>query len=113
MKPELEKALNKELKKEWLKSRGKWLVLGLGIVLILAVYTPVFSNTIYGQTTALTNKDRGHESKVQMKVKLDSGQEITILADKNVNHVEGERVEISKMTSVVGMATYQFIRYVE
>lgn len=113
MKLELEKAFDKELKKELNKSRRKWLVLATGIILVLVIFTPVFSKSIYGETTGLTVKDRGNVSKIQMKVKLDSGKVIVILVDNNLKHLIGQKVEVSKMTSVVGMASYQFVQYVK
>lgn len=113
MKLELEKAFDKELKKELRKSRRIWLILAIGIIFVLVVYTPIFSKSVYGETTELVTKDRGHGSKIQMKVKLDSGKVIVVLVDDNFKHFSGQRVEITKMTSAVGLGSYQFVQHVE
>ncbi len=113
MKLELEKAFDKELKKELNKSRRIWLFLAIGIILVLAIFTPIFSKSIYGETTELAVKDRSDVSKIRMKVKLNSGKVIVILVDNDLEHLTGRKVEILKMTSVAGMASYQFVQYVE
>lgn len=79
----------------------------------LVIYTPVYSERVYGKTTELTVKERANDSKIQMKAKLDSGKVIVILVDNNFEHLTGRKVEISKTASVAGMASYQFIQYVD
>ena len=113
MNVELNKAFDKELKKELNRGRRVWFLLALGVILILMVYTPVFSTTVQGETIGVSVKDRGGEPKFQLKVKLDTGKVITIIVSNDVHHISGRKVELSKTTSVVGMATYQFIQYVE
>lgn len=110
---ELKKAFDKELKKDRNKRRRIWLFLAVGIVLVLVIFTPIFSERVYGEATELTIKERSDISKIQMKVKLDSGKVIVILVDSKLNHITGRKVEISKMTSIAGMASYQFVQYVE
>jgi len=109
----LNKAIDKELKKERFRSARKWLLLAMGIILVLVIYTPIYSERIYGETIELTEKERTNDSKIQIKVRLDSGKVIVILVDDGFEHLTGRKVEISKMTSVAGMASYQFIQYVE
>jgi tRNA A22 N-methylase len=72
----------------------------------LVIYTPVYSERVYGKTTELTVKERANDSKIQMKAKLDLGKVIVILVDNNFEHLTGRKVEISKMASVAGMASY-------
>jgi len=107
------KAIDRELRKERNKRLRIWLLLIAGLVLIMAVLTPVFSERVNGTTTELATKDRSDVSKIRVKVKLDSGKTIVVMADSDLKHVTGRKVEISKMTSVAGMASYQFIQYVE
>ena len=113
MKPELKKALDKELKKDRIRRSKIWAILVLGVVLVLAIYTPVFSERIIGETIALSVKDRGGISNVQLKVKLESGKEVFVLVDSDVDHTAGQKVEISQMKSLFGMASYQFIQHIE
>lgn len=108
----LKNAIDKELRKERNKRRRIWVLLVTGLVLIMAVLTPVFSERVYGITTELATKDRSDVSKTRVKVKLDSGKVIVVMADSDLKHGTGQKVEISKMTSVAGMASYQFIQYV-
>ncbi|MBX2869909.1 MAG: hypothetical protein KTR18_14615 [Acidiferrobacterales bacterium] len=113
MNPELKKALDKELNKDRARRSKVWILLILGVVVVLAIYTPVFSESVVGETTAVSAKDRGGIIQIQLKVRLDSGDEIFVLVDNNPDHSPGQKVEVSKLTTVVGMASYQFIRFVD
>ncbi len=111
MNQKLNKAFDKELKKELNRGRRVWIGVGLAILLVLAAYTPVFTETVHGETVDLTARDRGGVSNLQLKVKLKSGKEVNVFASDDVRHSTGRKVAISKATSVFGMATYQFVKY--
>ena len=101
------------MKKELRRGRRVWIVIGMAIVLVLAFYTPIFSQTVPGQTMQVLSQDRGGITNFQLKVKLDSGNEVVVFASPDTDHRVNAKVEITKTTSVFGMSTYQFLRYVE
>ncbi|NNC98899.1 MAG: hypothetical protein HKN85_01830 [Gammaproteobacteria bacterium] len=113
MKPDLKKALDREIRLERNRKLVKWLAVAAGVVFILAIYTPVFSERIYGQAIGLSGNDRSSTSKIQIKVKLESGKEVVLTADESLEKLAGRKVEISKMKSIFGMASYQFVQYVD
>ncbi len=113
MNQKLNKAIDREIKKESIRRSRKWILLGLGILLVLAVYTPVFSERMTGETVGFKVDGVGNTAKIQMKIRADSGKDIAILVDKGTEQHLGRKVEISKMTSVAGMASYQFVGYLE
>ena len=113
MNQRLNKAIGREIKKEKIRRSWKWFVLTLGVLLVLAIYTPVFSERLIGETVGFKVDGVGNTAKIQMKIRPDSGKDISILVDKGTEQHLGRKVEISKMTSVAGMASYQFVGYLE
>ncbi len=113
MNPDRKKAIDRELRKERNKVRRRWLIVVGGFLLVLAIFTPIFSESEYGVVAGISAKEQGASAKLQMKVNLDSGKKTVILVESDPEHSPGRKVELSKMTSVAGMATYQFVRYVD
>ena len=111
-KSERHKAIDKAIRQERHIGLRKWIMLIIGILVVLIIYTPIFSERITGETIGFRTDDVGNVSKIEMRIKLDTGDEIAILVDKNVVEHVGRKVEISKMKSVAGMSSYQFIQYV-
>ncbi|MEM7562296.1 MAG: hypothetical protein AAF353_04495 [Pseudomonadota bacterium] len=111
MNRDLQKAFDKELKKELNRDRRVWLFIALAIVGVLSVFTPIFSESVHGVTVEVDENDRSHVAKTRIVVKLDSGGEVAVFVDSTLDHYVDQRVEVTKMVSVVGMASYQFSRY--
>lgn len=112
MNRDLQKAFDKELKKDLNRSRRTWFLIAGSIIFVLAVFTPIFSSSVYGETVEVAVKDRSDVARTSIKVKLDSDEVVVIFVDNKYEHFIGQKVEVSKMSSAVGMASYQFTRYV-
>lgn len=113
MNQDRKKAIDRELRREGLRRWRKWLFVGAGVLLVLGIYTPVFSERVTGEVTGFGEEGAGNAGRIQMRLKLDPDGKIAILVDRDLNRLVGRRVEVSRMTSVAGMASYEFIRYLD
>ena len=109
MKRDINKAFDRELKKELNRRRRIWFLLALPIVLVLLAYTPVFNETVSGKVIEIEEWDRGGASNLRIKVKLKSGKDVSVIAQDEHTLVTGVNVELSESTSVFGMTTHQYV----
>ena len=84
MKRDINKAFDRELKKELKRWRRVWFLLALASVLVLLAYTPIFTETVTGAITGVEEWDRGGTSNLRINVKLKSGREATVIAQTGV-----------------------------
>ena len=113
MKEDQRKALDRELRRERFRGKRTWILIILGVVLVLGIYTPVLLTTLQGETIAAEARERGGSVKMELKVRLASGEVVSMIAEANEPHRAGANVEISRMRSLAGITTYQFVRYLQ
>ena len=109
MKRDINKAFDRELKKELNRGRRVWFLLALAIVFVLVVYTPIFNDSVPGEIIEIEEWDRGGTPSLRIKVKLETGKEVIVTKQNEYKLVTGMNVDLAESKSLFGMTTYQYI----
>lgn len=113
-----------EFDKEYLKEkRKKSIIIGAGVVVFISFCALIMylslpenmpaSENIQGVITSSTTIDTANGKSPAVIIKLNNGEEITLLEADGLTFKENASVVLKKVSSTAGIDTYLFINYTQ
>jgi len=82
-------------------------------LIYVGISTPLFNDTVFGVTEALSAVQTEDGSKLLVSVRLESGGKVVARLPSTRLFQKGEKAEFVEGRSILGRRSYRFIQYVE